>query len=306
MRPDDLYATITDQLIADIEAGAGNWHMPWHTLAAAAPRSVDGHRYRGINALWLAMTADTNGWPSGLWATYKAWQRHGAQVRRGERGTSVLLWKTLDRTADNQTTEPPDRDDTPVGRRRLVARTFTVFAAEQADGADHHQATDTAGALLDETSRVDHAERYFAAIGAHVHLGANLAAYRPGTDTIHLPAPTQFDRPAHFWATAAHEHVHWSGHPTRLARDLTGRFGTDAYAAEELVAELGAALWSAEAGLAPVTRPNHAAYLAGWLRILRADPRHLLTVASKAQAALDHLTTTAGHPPIPDPIPALG
>ena len=300
MRPDDLYATITNQLIADIEAGAGDWHMPWHTLASGSPRSIDGHSYRGINALWLAMTADNRGWTSGVWATYKAWQRHGAQVRRGERGTAVVLWKPRDLSTEPN---PTDADADAGQPRRLIARTFTVFNAEQVDGLDPDPAAvpDT----VDDETRIDHAETYFAAIGAQVHLGGNRAYYRPSADTIHLPDLAQFDQPAHFWATAAHEHIHWTGHSHRLARDLTGRFGSDAYAGEELVAELGAALWSAEAELAPVTRPDHAAYLAGWLRILRADPRHLLTITSKAQAALDHLTTTAGHPPAPVPADAL-
>src|SRR5690606_21743749 len=114
MRADDLFATITDQLIAAIETGAGEWRMPWPTLAdGGTPVSVDGHRYRGVNALWLPMVAGANGWGSGLWATYRGWQRHDGQVRRGEKGTHVLLWKSL-------APRPDDADsdgDSPHGRR---------------------------------------------------------------------------------------------------------------------------------------------------------------------------------------------
>ena len=288
MRADDLFATITDQLIAAIEAGADESRMPWHTLAdAGTPESVDGHRYRGVNALWLPMVSAANDWHSGVWATYRGWQRHGAQVRRGAKGTSVLLWKTL----EPRTNDEPDEDG--GNRRRLVARTFTVFAAEQADGTDDLIAArrDTG---RDTPQRIEAADAFFAAVGAEVHTGGNVACYQPATDTIRLPDLAQFDHAAHYYATAAHEHIHWTGHSSRLGRDLSGRFGSDAYAAEELVAELGAAMWSATAGISATTRHDHAAYLAHWLRILRTDARALVTVASKAQHALDYLNTAGG------------
>ncbi len=290
MRADTLSETITNELIAAIEAGAGDWRMPWHTLVdTGTPTSVDGHRYRGVNALWLPMVAASGGWDSGLWATYRGWQRHGAQVRRGEKSTAVLLWKKLEPKAD---TDSENKDD-PQTRGRLVARTFTVFAAEQADRTA--DLVDAARLVdRDSPARIDSAEAFFAAVGATIQIGGNRACHEPGTDTIRLPALEQFDQAAHFYATQAHEHIHWTGHPTRLARDLSGRFGSDAYGAEELVAELGAAMWSAQAGISAATRQDHAAYLAHWLRILRSDARALVTVASKAQHAVDHLSQSAG------------
>lgn len=293
MHANDLFAQITDQLVADIEAGAGTWRMPWHTLPdAGTPTSVDGRPYRGMNAVWLAMVAAARGWTSGLWATYRGWQRHGAQVRRGEKGTQVVLWKP--------TTAKSDTDDNDEGsgsgpRRRLLARAYTVFAVEQVDGADEiiaRHATQLAD--RDTPERIEAAEAFFAAVGARVVAGGNRASYQPATDTIHLPSLSQFDEAAHYYGTSAHEHVHWTGHADRLARDLTGRFGSDAYAAEELVAELGAAMWCAQFGISAVTRPDHAAYLAGWLRVLKTDARALVTVSSRAQAAVDHLTARAG------------
>lgn len=132
MHANDLFTAITDQLVADIEAGAGTWRMPWHTLAdAGTPTSVDGRPYRGMNALWLPMVSAANGWTSGVWATYRGWQRHGAQVRRGERGTHVILWKPTNQTA---TTAEGDATEEPgQSRRRLLARAYCVFAAEQAN-----------------------------------------------------------------------------------------------------------------------------------------------------------------------------
>ncbi|MAT05832.1 MAG: hypothetical protein CL424_12410 [Acidimicrobiaceae bacterium] len=291
MRADDLFTKITAELIDDIETGsAGTWRMPWHTLAdAGTPESVGGRRYRGLNSLWLPMVAAANGWTSGIWATYRGWQRHGAQVRRGERATQVVLWKQT-RPADRNDTR--DDNDAERQRPRLFARTYAVFAAEQVDGADDLLARRRLE--RDTPDRIETAERYFAAIGSRVEQGGNRAYYQPTTDEIHVPALEQFDQPAHYYATLAHEHAHWTGHADRLSRDLTGRFGDDAYAAEELVAELAAAMWCAQHDISAVTRPDHAAYLAGWLRILRADTRALVTASSKAQAAVDYLNDTAG------------
>jgi antirestriction protein ArdC len=296
MHANDLFAQITDQLVADIEAGAGTWHMPWHTLPeAGTPTSVDGRPYRGMNAVWLAMVAAARGWTAGLWATYRGWQRHSAQVRRGEKATQVVLWKpTTPKGTDPAAAD--DGDDQPTGRRRLLARVYSVFAAEQVDGADalvarraeRHGPRDT-------PERIASGDAYFDAVGATVIHGGNRACYQPATDTIHVPDLAQFDHAARHAGTLAHEHVHWTGHADRLERDLDGRFGSDSYAAEELVAELGAAMWCAQMGLSAVTRADHAAYLAGWLRILRADARALVTVASRAQAAVDYLNSRAGH-----------
>jgi antirestriction protein ArdC len=298
MHANDLFETITDQLIADIETGAaGTWRMPWHTLAdAGTPTSVDGRLYRGMNAVWLAMVTAAHDWSTGVYGTYRAWQRHGAQVRRGEKAVQVVLWKPT--TAKDDATRDESEDGT---RRRLLARAYAVFAAEQVDGAEEIIARRAERlAQRDTPDRITAADAYFAAIDATIIEGGNRAYYQPSTDTIHIPTLDRFDHGARHAGTLAHEHVHWTGRADRLHRDLTGRFGSDAYAAEELVAELGAAMWCAQIGLSAVTRPDHAAYLAGWLRVLRSDARALVTVASRAQGAVDFLNTRAGHTSLAD------
>lgn len=301
MNAHQLFETVTNQIVADIEAGAGQWQMPWHRLAdAGTPHSVDGRPYRGINALWLPLVSTVRDWPLGLWATYRAWQRHGCQVRRGEKGTTVVLWKEIPRrgTPADQASDPDrERDDRP----RWFARGYAVFAAEQVDGASEILAQRAACAITgrDTPERIAAAEGYFARLGAPIVEGGSRAYYSPVTDTIHVPTLAQFDDAPHFYGTVAHESVHWTGHPGRLARDHGQRFGDDAYAAEELVAELGAAMWCAQAGLSAATRRDHASYLAGWLRVLRANPRHLVTVASQAQAAIDWMNTRAGADRVP-------
>ena len=302
MRVHDLFTQITEQLITDIEAGAGTWRMPWYTLAdAGTPESVDGRRYRGANALWLALVGADREWTSGVWATYVAWQRHGAQVRRGEKATPVLLWKSVTAKRHDRDTEPAGDDTDPANGRRLVARAYNVFSAEQVDGADELLARRAQRADgRDSAERIAAADAYFAGFSVEVIEGGNQACYLPGSDTIRIPTIDRFHTPAAYYATRAHESVHATGHPSRLARTFGQRFGDRAYAAEELVAELGAAMWCAQAGISSTTRTDHAAYLSHWLDILRDDPRSLVTVASKAQAAVDYINSHTTHP-LPGP-----
>jgi antirestriction protein ArdC len=285
MKAEDLFEKVTAGLISAIEDGAKDWRMPWHRLGASGlPHNVDGRAYRGWNALVLAMVAADRGWTSSTWATYNGWKRHGGQVRRGERGTQVVLWKPTER---HETTD----DGGEAVHRSLFARAFTVFAADQVDGAERH--TNETATESTPAQRIESAEAYFAAVGADVVNGGDQACYVPTLDRIHLPHVHQFAEPTHYYSTAAHEHVHWTGHIGRMHRDLSGRFGSHAYGAEELVAELGAAFWCAQFGLEQATRHDHASYLGDWLALLRADTRALVAACGHAQRAVDFLNVAA-------------
>lgn len=267
----ELYEQVTNEVVRQIEAGAGTWRMPWHAIAAAGEpvNAATGKGYRGGNHLIFGMVAAAQGW-SGTWATYKQWQALGAQVRKGEKSTHGVKWSPI--------------EDKATGERRLVPFTFNVFAAEQVDGW-----VAPAKVERDTPERIAEAERFFAALGADVRHGGNRAFYAPAGDYIGLPDLEQFDDAVSYYSTRAHESAHWTGHGSRLARDLSGKFGSDAYAAEELVAELSAAFTCARLGLTMAPRPDHAQYLACWLKVLRADSSALFTAASKAQDASDHL-----------------
>jgi len=206
LNTDELIEHVTNDLIAAIENGADTWQMPWHTIATnAQPRSIDDRPYRGLNAVVLALTATTNGWPSGTWATYRAWQRHGAQVRRGERATHVLLWKPAQPATerDDSTSEPDDSGTSTPPCGRLVSRVFAVFAAEQVDGADS-TVTDR-DEPRDTPERIAAADTYFASIGANVITGGNRACYIPADDRIHVPHLSQFEQPALYYSTTCHD-----------------------------------------------------------------------------------------------------
>jgi len=275
----ELYSRVTAEVVRQIEAGAGQWRMPWQAIAEAGEpiNALTGVAYRGGNHVVFGLTAVANGW-SGHWATYRQWQALGAQVRRGERSTYGVKWSPVDKV-DKQTGQTD---------HRLVPFTFSVFAAEQVQGW-----TAPERAPVDTLERIQAADHFFAALGADVRHGGNRAAYAPSGDFIILPELVQFDRISDYYSTRAHETAHWTGHPSRLARDLSGRFGSDGYAAEELVAELSAAFTCARLGISAAPRPDHAAYVASWLRVLRADVSAIFTAASKAQTATDYLCQLA-------------
>jgi len=292
----DIYQRITDQIVAAIERGAGAWRMPWHgtgDVGTARPvNAVSRRPYRGVNVLALWAAAEAGGYPTGVWATYRQWSALGAQVRRGERGSLVVFWKVYDREHQEEGDDAPPEDERDGrGDRRLFARGYTVFNAAQVDGY-----VVPAGPQLPEAERDAQAERFFDALGIATVYGGNRAFYRPSTDTIHLPPFESFRDAASAYSVRAHESAHAAGAPHRLARDLSGRFGSDAYAAEELVAELTAAFICGDLRLAVEPRPDHAAYVSSWVNVLRGDQRAIFTAAAKAQQAADwmHQQQTAG------------
>jgi antirestriction protein ArdC len=290
----DIYQRITDSIAAAIEAGAGEWRMPWHSGAdGQAPvlpvNVVTGRPYRGINTVVLWAAAQAKGYNAGIWGTYRQWKERGAQVCKGEQASPVVFWKVTDKGKADETVEPQEDESRSAGRR-FLARGYAVFNATQVDGYE-------APALPDPSAiqRIGHAEAFFAAVGADIRHGGSRAFYRPSEDRIQMPSFEAFRDAVAYYATLAHETTHWAGHPTRCARDLKGRFGEEAYAAEELVAELGAAFLCADLALASEPRPDHAAYVQSWLKVLRGDKRAIFTAAAKAQAAADFVHERAGH-----------
>lgn len=282
--PRDVAQQVTDSIVVALET-AGEWSRPWARVngGAAAPRSVEGRAYRGVNAVLLWASAMDAGYETGTWGTYKAWQGAGAQVRKGEKGTMVTLWRPVSRpgtAAEITNGETDGRNE----KRCLLLRHFTVFAAEQVDGW-----TAPAVETFDPIARDARVDAFFAAVGADVRYGGDRAYYTEGLDRIQLPPADAFVSADAFYCTAAHEHTHWTGHASRLNRNLSGRFGSDHYAAEELVAELSAAFLGAHLGYSPEVRDDHAAYVRSWVKVLKDDKRAIFTAASKAQQATDYL-----------------
>jgi antirestriction protein ArdC len=282
----DVYQKVTDAIVNEIEQGvSSNWRMPWHTSGkfAFSPINVTSKKpYRGINTVCLWAAAQAKGYDRGEWATYQQWQDRGAQVRKGERATLVVFWKFSNNAAE---TDDETDDDTPrSGSRLLFTRGYSVFNAAQVDGYTPKSDPDTP-----IERRIDAAEQFFSRINTRVtHLG-NRAFYSPADDAITLPPFAAFFTPVDYYSTRAHETGHWTSHANRCNRELGKRFGDNAHSVEELIAELTAAFTCAHLGLSSEPRPDHAQYIASWLRVLKADKRAIFTAASKAQQAADYM-----------------
>jgi antirestriction protein ArdC len=284
----DIYQRITDQIVEAIEKGAERFQMPWHMSGGFFLSPINARSkqpYRGINVLALWAAAQKHGYSSGLCATYKQWQDLGAHVRRGEKASSVVFWKFSD---VQQTTEEDD-DEAETAKRFPFAKEYWVFNADQVEGFNPAPTPE-----LPEFERRLAAERFFATLAADIRHGGNQAFYDSASDHIQLPPFSAFKSASGYYSTRAHEVTHWTGAAHRLNRDMTARFGTAGYAAEELVAELGAAFLCADLELENEPRKDHANYIADWLELLRNDKRAILTASSKAQTAVDWLHAQQG------------
>lgn len=287
----DLYQHVTDTIITAIESGrakADGWEMPWHRAGLAPMNAQSGKFYRGVNVplVWAEMVRHE--WDKPYFATYKQWAELGAQVRKGEKSIKVVFWKISDVV---------DKDGRPVyderGRQKksVLARGYNVFNCDQVDGWTAPEITRT-----DQTKRIALADRFIAASGAAIrHADEGRAYYSPGRDAITMPRTECFHdtrhgtAAEHYYSTLLHELTHWTGHKARCDRDMSGRFGNASYAAEELVAELGAAFMCHALGISPTPRDDHAEYVANWLQVLRNDKKAIFTASSKAAKAVDWL-----------------
>jgi antirestriction protein ArdC len=260
--------------------------MPWHTSGrhAFSPINATSKKpYRGINTVCLWAAAQAKGYERGEWATYQQWQDRRAQVRMGEKSTLVVFWKFANDSTETQ------EGETSHSSRLLFTRGYSVFNAAQVDGY-----TPTADPEVSMPERIAHSETFFQTIQAEVRHGGNQAFYAPASDHIQMPPFGAFNENLSYYSVLAHEHTHWTAKASRCDRQLGKRFADNAYAAEELIAELGAAFTCAHLGLSTEPRADHAQYLAAWLKVLKADSRAIFTAASKAQQATDWLITRAG------------
>lgn len=282
----DLYSRVTNCIVAELEKGVRPWLKPWNTQHAEGritrPLRANGQPYKGINVLMLWGQAVANGYGCPIWMTYKQAQELGAQVRKGEHGSLVVYADRMRRT------ETADNGD-EIEREIPFLKGYTVFNCEQIDGLPDHFYSKPASPLP-APARIEAAERFAAATRADVRHGGNRAFYAIDADRVQLPRFESFADGESYYATLLHELTHWTRHPTRLAREFgRKRWGNEGYAAEELVAELGAAFLCADLALTLEPRPDHASYIASWLTVLKNDKRAIFTAAAHAQRAADYL-----------------
>jgi antirestriction protein ArdC len=246
--------------------------------------AISKRPYRGVNFALLSLEAMHRGYSRNLWLTYLQAASVGAHVRSGERGTTVVFWKPreLSRASEDKNVDSEHRS-----RSAPLLRAYTVFHLSQI--ADLPKAL-VAPSPLPSWSPVSEAERILRESGAVIAHGGTAAFYQPALDRIQVPDQHTFQSAERYYGTALHELAHWTGHPSRCDRRLDGRFGDDAYAMEELIAEMGTAFLSAHCRIDG--QLHHASYLQSWLSVLRQDKRAIFTAAAKAQAAADFVLRT--------------
>nr|WP_147155792.1 zincin-like metallopeptidase domain-containing protein [Reyranella soli] len=268
------------------------WLRPWNVEHAAGritrPLRANGIPYQGINVLMLWSEAVAKGYSMPIWMTFKQALALGACVRKGEHGSLVVYADTFRRTETNEQTGEDSEREIPF------LKGYTVFNVEQVEGLPEHF-YGRPEPRLDPIQRIEDAEGFFAALRADIRHGGNQAYYAVTHDYVQMPPFQAFRDAESYYATLAHECIHWTRHAKRLERDFgRKRFGDEAYAMEELVAELGSAFVCSAIDLTPEVRDDHAAYIAHWLKVLKDDKRAIFTAASHAQRAADYLASRQG------------
>ena len=282
----DVYEKITDTIVTALEQGVRPWQKPWSAPHGEGritrPLRANGLPYQGINVLMLWAAAVESGYASATWMTFRQALALGGNVRKGETGTLVVYADRIIRTETNEQGEEAEH-------AIPFMKGYTVFNVDQIDGLpEQYQARPQAP--LCTVERIELAEAFFKAAAVDVVHGGGKAFYSPSADRVHMPAIEFFRDALSYYAVLGHESIHWTRHPSRLAREFgRKRFGDEGYAMEELVAKLGAAFLLADLGLTPEVRDDHAAYIASWIKVLKNDKRAIFTAASHAQRAADFL-----------------
>ena len=282
----DVYQTVTDTIIAALEAGTKPWVKGWAATGGLQLRT-GGESYQGVNQFLLALQAAAGGYTSPFWVTYKQAEADKLQVRKGEKGTLVVYSSKInvkDETASDGV------------KSIFILKHYKVFNVDQCDPmapavskpAKYDRETIKGRQLDPQLLDVD-AEMALRGSGAAIRFGGDRAFYSPMADYVQLPEYGAFKSPGAYLATMAHELVHWTGHQSREARKFGLLFGNPDYAREELVAELGSAMTCARLGVAGGHIDSHASYLASWLKVLKSDKRAIIQAASMAQKATDRI-----------------
>lgn len=271
---------VIDKLIQQIEAGCAPWKLPWDSASSSGlpTNPATQRKYSGSNVLSLWAAQAIESYPSSLWLGFEQGKKLGGNVRKGEHGTWVVIYRSGEReNAESGETET---------YRFLTAK--PVFNISQFDGLDH-----LVPAFESHTwEPLEQAERVLTNSNADIRYGGDRAFFSPSLDRIQLPERERFHTAEGFSATALHELSHWTGHSSRLNRDLDKRFGSEAYAMEELVAEIASAFVQSEIGL-HADIEGHASYLDSWLQVLKRDKTAILTAAKQASMACEFILAKA-------------
>jgi antirestriction protein ArdC len=267
----EVYTIITDRIVSMLNEGVCPWRRPWNRMNAFPSNFTTRKTYNGFNFFLLC----TIGHEVPFYLTYRQASELGGNVRKGEQGLPITYWKLLKSEELNSKGEP---------KTVPLLRYYTVFNASQIDGITFPKVESRTGSTFEPLTEADAIVSNWRQ-GPKIEHGYNRACYCPTTDTLQMPSQTSFDSPEAYYSTLFHELGHSTGHESRLARKLSGSFASESYSKEELVAEMTSAFLCARCGIDNSTLGQQAAYLAGWLKALKADPKLVICAAAQAQKA---------------------
>jgi len=284
----DIHQEITDAVVESLQAireqyGKDHegfaWDKPWIDTANGMPRNVDNKPYRGINVLLLLIQASKMGYGQNIWGTFKAWKDKGGKIIKGSKSTKITFYKSY--VAKDKETEED--------RTFFILKTFSVFNIAQVEGVTIQDDTQT---LINTVERDKLIDSFVAGTNAILKDGGNRAYYSPSDDFIGMPKLEQFKTTDGYYSTLLHELTHWTGAMKRCNRDLKNKFGSQAYAFEELVAELGSMFLCNKfniLGRDEEQMRNHITYLDSWIKRLKDDKKAIFQASTLAQKAFDFL-----------------
>lgn len=294
----DKFQLVADKLLGLMDVGTLPWHKPWSTVPYA--NALSGHEYQGMNPLLAQVDVMSSGYSTTLFAGVAKAREKGWKIRKGSKATWLRWGGTVCKKTENADGEVEEK----------YFRSFKWFKVFNLDCFDDADATTKIADVVaryqgpeNTEPRIDEAERLIMAQQANIQFGGNRACYSPSRDHIQLPPYENFSSALYYYATAIHEHIHWTGHPSRLNRDLRNKFGTKEYAFEELVAELGAAFVCNELNIVPQME-HHASYLDSWISLLKDDNRAFFKASALAREAASMLLDNAGMGNEPLPLAA--
>jgi antirestriction protein ArdC len=283
----DLYQKVTDTIIQQLESGTVPWQKPWtgddQGFLQIPKNCTTNKHYRGINIVLLWGASLQSGFQSNEWATFQQWANQKESIRKGEKGNMIVYYDTFEKEVEGEIKKIPFLKYSTVFNRCQLA-SFIPEAIPASIVAEQP--------LFERLNKVD---AFVANTKVLVEHGSIGACYIPSQDKISMPFPQVFIDTDHctaregYYSTLLHELVHFTGHEKRMNRKGGKRFGDQAYAVEELVAELGAAFLCAEQEITQPAQKDHAAYIDHWLKVLKQDKHYIIAAASEASKAVEFL-----------------
>lgn len=272
------------------------WHKEWSVIGIKPFNGLSDTHYRGINAMWLSYVAEDKGYDDPRWYTFKQAQEQGFQVKKGEKGTHIEFWSLYDTETKKRITQTEAKElsvslsqEEYFNRVKPISNTYVVFNAVQIDGVPE---IDIEKYQLNTEELISCRDKLITNMEVGFNEGGDRASYSPVLDRIAMPQIERFESEYAYMSTLLHEAAHASGASTRLNRDLTGVFGSQEYAKEELRAEIASAFTAQMTGIQYKQNDNmenHKAYVQSWISILENNPNELFAAIKEAETISDYL-----------------